>query len=350
MSKILKKIPWAIAIVLLIIVLILNIVYTMGITRDERIIVNKNNLIDISCSVLIAVAIIVVSQIIKKKSYIIKDKNFVFGIFVVIYIICQLLWIDNRYIALSADQKYTYELAAAMKDGNIQEYVANTNDVYGNISMTSYLECYPQQITLSFVWNILFHIFNSTAIVIIMQFNVFCNALTVVSTYLICNEISKKYKTNKYQGTILIFTFLPIFLLCVFAYGDIPGLAFSMLGLYFIIRHVNDKKIRYAIFSILSLTLACMVRTNSLIFVIAILIYLFLDMITKGDTKKTAKDILTRIAVVIGLIAMLIIPSTIIKNYYLSKLNLDKNGSFPASGWICMGIQEGECTSRMVQL
>ena len=343
MSKFLKKIPYVIGIVLLAYVLILNIIYTVELTLNEFVLVNINTIANIAIPALIMCLILLLSKTMKKVSHKINDKWFLFLGLIVIYIIVQLLWVDNRFIWPNADQRYTYQIAASMKDGNMEEVIANTNDIYGgNTSMRTYLECYPQQFTLAFVWNVLFHIFNSTNIGIILQFNVFCNAITAISTFLICKELSKKYNINKYLGVILIFTFLPIILLSIFVYGDIPGLAFSMLGTYLIIKYINDKKIRYAVFSALSLSLAYMIRTNILIFVIAILIYLFLDMISKEETKKTIKDIAVKIGVVIGLIIIVFTPEAIVKNYYVNKFNIDKEISFPMNGWICMGMLKGK--------
>ena len=343
MSKFLKKIPYVIGIVLLAYVLILNIIYTVELTLNEFVLVNINTIANIAIPALIMCLILLLSKTMKKVSHKINDKWFLFLGLIVIYIIGQLLWVDNRFIWPNADQRYTYQIAASMKDGNMEEVIANTNDIYGgNTSMRTYLECYPQQFTLAFVWNVLFHIFNSTNIGIILQFNVFCNAITAISTFLICKELSKKYNINKYLGVILIFTFLPIILLSIFVYGDIPGLAFSMLGTYLIIKYINDKKIRYAVFSALSLSLAYMIRTNILIFVIAILIYLFLDMISKGENKKTIKDIAVKIGVVIGLIIIVFTPEAIVKNYYVNKFNIDKEISFPMNGWICMGMLKGK--------
>ena len=331
MSKFLKKIPYAIGVVLIAYVLILNVIYTVELTVNEQALIDTNTIVNIAIPVLIMCLILFISKVMKKVSHKINDKWFLF------------LGLVN------ADQKYTYQIAASMKDGNMEEVIENNHDIYGgNVSMRTYLECYPQQFTLAFVWNILFHIFNSTNISIILQFNVFCNVITAISTFLICKELSKKYNINKYLGVILIFTFLPIILLSIFVYGDIPGLAFSMLGTYLIIKYINDKKIRYAVFSALSLSLAYMIRTNILIFVIAILIYLFLDMISKEENKKTIKDIAVKIGVAIGLVIIVFTPEAIVKNYYVNKLNLNKDISFPLNGWLYMGMEEGQCTSRMV--
>lgn len=349
MSKFLKKIPYIIGIILLVYVLILNVIYTVELTVNEKALINTNTIINIAIPALIMCLILFISKIMKKVSCKINDKWFFFLVLIVIYIIAQLIWVGNSFIQPNADQKYTYQIAASMKDGNMDEVIANTNDIYGgNVSMRTYLECYPQQFTLAFVWNILFSIFNSTDISVILQFNVLCNAITAISTFLICKELSKKYNVNKYLGIILTFTFLPIILLSIFVYGDIPGLAFSMLGTYLIIKYVNDKKIRYAIFSALSLSLAYMIRTNILIFVVAILIYLFLDMISKEENKKTIKDIAVKIGVAISLIIIVFTPEAIVKNYYVNKLNLNKDISFPLNGWLYMGMEEGQCTSRMV--
>ena len=79
-----------------------------------------------------------------------------------------------------------------------------------------------------------------------------------------------------------------------------------MLGLYFIIKYTSSKKIRYAVFSAISTSIAYMLRMNFLIFILATLIYLLLDLLNKENKKVILKKIL----VITGLILIVFLPSS----------------------------------------
>jgi len=210
---------------------------------------------------------------------------------------------------------------------------------YGNkIPNRIYLKCYPQQFTIAFVWSILFRIFGTTSLALIRYFNVICNGLTVLAIYLICTELSKKYNANKILGVLLIATFITLPLLSTFIYGDLSCIAFSLLAVYFIIKYTRCQKQRYALISAIFLSISYMIRVNTLIFLIAIFIYLILDII---ESEKKIEIIVKKALIIAGLIIIVVVPTTIVKNYYLKKYDLNKEKSFPITGWIYMGMQEG---------
>src|SRR5699024_5695668 len=128
--------------------------------------------------------------------------------------------------------------------------------------------------------------------------NILANILIVFSIYKIGVQLSKKYRINKILLFILILTFISLPMLSTFIYGDIPSLALCLLSVYFMMRYTETKKWQYPVFASLLTMLAYMMRMNSLIFIIATVIYLLLNLF-KGITKKPWKESLLATAVII---------------------------------------------------
>ena len=334
MNKFLKTIIWGVGIISLVIVIILNLTTYSYIKINEMVTTYTNNiLIIISLAILIAI-IFSICKIIKFCLKNVRKKYLIFGLFILLYVIIQIVWINAREAYPACDQDTAYQLAVAMKENRVEDYVKNSCTYGSELSNTIYLERYNQQFTLSFIWSLLFRILNSTDVLIIQYFNILCNALLGIIIFLICKELSTKYKINKYLAMFLYFTFLSIPLLSTFIYGDLSGMAFAMLGVYLLMKYTRKRKIRYAVYASISTALAYMFRMNILIFIIAMVIYLILDLLSK---KENAKNIITKIIVIIGFCVISMLPSTLTKIYYCKKCGLDVNKTFPATGYFLMG-------------
>lgn len=170
--------------------------------------------------------------------------------------------------------------------------------------------------------------------------NVISIILIVFSVYKISKFLSKKYETNNTLLLILTLTFISLPMLATFVYGDIPSLALCLLSVYFIMKYTETKQIRYAIISSFATMVAYMLRMNSLIFVIATVIYLLLNLFN-GITKKVWKENMLNIVIILVYIFISIIPSSLVKSYYLDKYNLDKNKEYPNISYILMAMEEG---------
>ncbi len=339
MNKVLKKIIYIIGLILLIIVLALNLIYTSNMKKNEVVVVNQNTFIYLASSILISLAILIICKKLKLKSNKIKKKYIIFGILIYVYVVVQVFLIKNYSVKPSADQKTTYGLAIAINEGNIGEFLDTGTTYQGAVINRIYIERYQQQFTLAFIWSLIFRILNSTDFLIIEYLNIVGNVITVISIFMMCKELSKKYSVNKYLAVTLILTFVSIPLLVTFVYGDFSGLGLAMLGTYFIMRYCGERKWKYLIFSIISMALSYMLRMNSLIFILAIMIYLFLDLIS---SKEKAKIILTKIVAIMCFAVLTLMPATLVKNYFLSKEGLDKNKSFPKTGYFYMGMTESD--------
>ena len=91
--------------------------------------------------------------------------------------------------------------------------------------------------------------------------------------------------------------------------------------------------------------ISAMERMNNLIFIIAIAIYLILNIleIKKVDLKNIEKLIQVGIKIlcVIMFVIVAIIPSNILKGVLSKKYNLNPEKTFPTTGFLAMGMQEG---------
>ena len=140
----------------------------------------------------------------------------------------------------------------------------------------------------------------------------------------------------------IIYTFISLFLLNTFIYGDIPSLALSMIAMYEAMKYKEENKPKHIIFSSLLMSIAYMFRMNSAIFVIAISIYLLLNLLygIKEHNIVTAKEVIVRLLLVVLFVVITLLPATIVKNYYINKYNLDKNKQYPMISYLLIGMEE----------
>lgn len=335
MNKICKGIIFGIALVLLITVLILNLIFNVQIDAGEAVFTNINGIMYIGASIIIAITLYIINIKLEKNKIPKTVKYIIFEIIVIIYFIMQIVWITYRNSVPAVDQKTTYKFAVDM----VKDIGAISDTTYGvKIPNTIYMQEYQQQFTTAFLWSILFRIFSSTNYVIVEYFNALCNCITVIAIFLITKQISKKHKANKYLSMTLILTFITLPLLSTFVYGDESGLAFSLLGVYLLMKYVETKKYRWALLSAISISISYILRMNFLIFIIASGIYLILDLIKE---KLVLKTIFTKIVTIIIFLAICMLPAIFIKNYCVKKYNLDKDATFPVTGYLLMGMTNG---------
>ena len=173
---------------------------------------------------------------------------------------------------------------------------------------------------------------------------VICNMLIVIFLYKIGKQLSKEYKVNFVLLMLLSLTFLTLPMLSTFVYGDIPGLAFALISIYFIMKYMETKKLKHLVFSAFFMAISYMLRMNSLIFIIAIVIYLALNFLKELHNRSWEKNIL-EILIIAMYIAIAMLPSTIVKNYYINKYNIDKEKNYPIQSFLLFSMSDGPRSS-----
>lgn len=338
-----KKVIYLIGILFLSTVLILNLIFTTELDASECTTTVFNNFIYIIFVVVLAILICFVAKIINENLY--KDdsekkqkiRKHLFITTLIIYILFNIIWVLVVNPKVVGDSVHVCNLAQTFYRGNFEEFLPNLT--YLGIPLREYMQVYPHQISLAFVYSIFFSIIHFDIMEVLRILNIIGNIAIVIALYKINNQLSKKYKNNKVLLLTLILTFLSLPILLTFIYGDIPSLALCLFAVYFMMKYTETQNIKYPIFASIFTMVAYMMRMNSLIFIIATVIYLTLNLLKDFSTKECKKNVLN-IMVLVAYIAISIMPASLIKNYYFAKFNLDKNKTYPIISYFLMGMEE----------
>lgn len=340
-----KKIIYFFGIVFLAIVVILNLVFTANLDASEHISINFNSFFYVAGLVFLGLFIFWITKLIYKHLFNDTEQKskkelriFLFVAALSLYLLFSVLWIIFVVPGVGGDQIHACNLAQTFYRGNVEEFLPNLT--YAGIPLRDYMQAYHQQISLAFVFSILFKIIHFDQFMILRGFNIICNLLIVFALYKICKQLSKKYKTNKVLLFTLILTFISLPMLATFIYGDIPSLALCLFAVYFMMRYTETKEIKYPIFASLLTMVAYMMRMNSLIFIIATVIYLLLSLFKEIKANSWKKNLLN-IAIIGMYIVVSILPSSLVKNYYLDKYAMDKSKAYPNISYFLMAMEEG---------
>ncbi len=339
-----KKIIYIFGILFLSIVVILNFIFTANLDANEHITINFNSFLYVVGLILLGLFIFFICKYINNNLYNTENckhpklKKYLPIIALLIYLIFLILWPILVRPGIVGDSGTVCDIAKAIYNNNLKEAFESSSYASG-ISLGNYFQSYHHQITLAFIYSIFFKIIHFGEAGPLRVLNVLAIILTIFSLYKINVQLSKKYKTNKVLMFVLILTFASLPMFSTFIYGDIPALSLCLLSVYFTMRYTETKKIKYIIFSGLLTMVAYMMRMNSLIFVIATVIYLLLNLF-KEITKKSWKENLLNAFLIIIYIVISIVPSSLVQNYYLNKYNLDKNKSYPIISYILMAMED----------
>ena len=336
-----KKIIYGFTILFLVIIVILNIIFTTYLDTSEQAIIQTNHFWYMIGLVLVGMVIYFVAD--KLDRYVYSDKNekirkkLKIGAFT-LYILLNILWVIFINPKVIGDSVHVCNLAQTFYRNNPEEFLQNPT--YIGVTLKEYMQAYPHQITLAFVYSIFFRIIHFDIMEILRVLNVLGNIGIVIALYKINQQIAKKYKTNKVRLGILILTFISLPMLSTYIYGDIPSLALCLFSVYFMMRYTETKKMIYPISASILTMIAYMMRMNSLIFIIATVIYLLLN-IFKENIKKEWKERVVYTEVMVMYIMISIIPSILVKEYYFQKYDLDKNKIYPNESYFLMAMEEG---------
>lgn len=340
----LKKIIFFFGVIFLAIVSILNLIFTSNLDELEHITTNYNSLIYIIGLLILGVAIFYTSKIINSKLCDEKDnvkkkkiRKILFILTIIIYALFNIIWCIFIRPAIVGDQIHACNLAQTFYSGNDKEFLPNVT--YAGIPLIEYMQAYHQQISLAFVFSIFFRIIHFDGIEILRILNIIGNIFILIALYKIGKQLNNKYKTNKVLLLFLITTFISLSMLSTFIYGDIPSIALCLFSVYFMMRYTETEEIKYPIISALLTMIAFMMRMNSLIFIIATVIYLLLN-ICNNIMQRTLKENFIKILVIIIYILISIIPSNLVKAYYINKYNLDTSKEYPNISYFLMAMEE----------
>ena len=259
----------------------------------------------------------------------------------------------------AADALSVYNAAA--------EWILGNTDIIHPTA--SYLSYYPQQIGLMAFLELLLRLWNLTGLDVPAW-----HFIKLVYVCLLCVAVLFQYRSLKYLWPenwepisccylVLVCCNLPMVMYSSFVYGEIPSFAALSLGLYLLLRllagcipahsvevSAPDKAVAShacavlnfvtvitALGTILFLALSVMLRKNSLIPVIAVLLVLLFEALRPGRNGKTRMGLIA-MAVCLVVTSVGILP--LVQKCYEHKAGNSLSSGVTAMSYFAMGMQE----------
>ena len=235
--------------------------------------------------------------------------------------------------------------------------LGNTDIIHPTVSYLSY---YPQQIGLMAFLELLLRIWNLTGLSVPAW-----HFIKLVYVCLLCGAIWFQYLSLQYLWPenyknisccylVLVCCNLPMIMYSSFVYGEIPSFAALSVGWYLLLRLLGSSspdssyrdnvspggssRIIFTGFgSILFLTLSVMLRKNSLIPIIAVLLVLLFEALRFGRSVRSRLCLLG-MAVCLAVTSVGILP--LVQKCYEKKAGNTLSSGVTAMSYLAMGMQE----------
>jgi hypothetical protein len=242
------------------------------------------------------------------------------------------IWVVITQLAPTSDPGKVYNIAMEWRRGNFSSFAEG-----------GYLFRYPFQAGIVLFYYFLSFIFGEGNYVGAQTVNV----AALVCIYFVLSNIYIFFWSNlKGMSNIIFLTFLawpPLFLYITYMYGILPGLACSVLAAYWAIKFFLTERYCYVILSSLFIGIATVLKMNCLIFLIAIICFLFYNILDSILAKKNyvKKGIISLSFMVFLCISVWGCNKSVDK--YVEQLSGYKmpEGEVLVS-WIAMGLSEAE--------
>lgn len=330
-----KKIILTCGILFLTVVVLLNMVFTANLNQAEQITILQNSIGYMLGIVALGIGIYSVTQVLDRHVSNRFKRYFLIGGWVV-YAVFLVLWVllVNPYIV--GDSIHVANLAQTFYSGDAQRFLPHLT--YAGIPLIAYMQAYPHQMTLAFVYSIFFRMIYFDVIELLRILNIVGIVLMVIALYKICQRFSKTYQVNQIRLAILALTFFTIPMLSTFVYGDIPSLGLCLFSVYFMMRYMETEKISYALGASILAMVAYMMRMNSLIFIIATMLY-FACYIIQHCFQKQWHKVRNMLGMLIVYVIIAIVPTSMVQMYYTQKYGLDKTKRYPYTSYLLMAME-----------
>ncbi len=309
LSNILSKCLQIFSILVIGAIFILNIFYNTTVSYDSNETISIESHFIKSLLFILLAAIIFFVFPFKEKLKKINEKH-LFLILTAIFTGMAIYLICNVDHIIRADALSTAESA--------QRFLNSDNTIFAK---GEYLYIYPHQIGLMLYKAVGYFFFADNAI------SFYTNFFLIIGINFFTFKISDLIFANRLTNNITIllsFFFLPQFFFILFAYGTIPGLFFVVLSIYFTLRFCKNRKYIDLILTIVSGAAAVFLRKNFLICIIAIVIFLCLDLLKRFSFKH--------LILIASVIILAIVPMSTLQSYF----NVEAKG-IPSTAWIAMG-------------
>lgn len=242
------------------------------------------------------------------------------------YTLCfGILWVKGAGCIPVGDQSSICTAAEGFRNG---DYSMLTRDSY-----EKYLFIHPHQLGLTALIELVFVLFGNGNFQAFEYLNCLGAAVCVYAGYRITRLLAKDQRGIVYYLLLSVCCF-PLFFYVTFVYGEIPSLTCSLLAAWMYLEYEKGEKIRYLAGCCITCALACLIRNNSLILLIAFVILLLVKGIGRRQWKAFGAAAL--------LILVFLISRQGLRSLYEERSGVKLNEGAPMVLYVAMGMQKGE--------
>lgn len=236
------------------------------------------------------------------------------------FLLC-MLWIVLSNTREGADQAQVLYAAKSFANGDFSKLAAD-----------KYMGMFPYQLPLALLYEPFYLLFGDVT-PFLWQF---INAFLICGIQYLLFLITKEFCDSKaYLNRLLLLQFLdlPLILYVAFIYGTVIGLVLGLAAVYLLLKYISGNRFRHLLLSCFFIACACLVRTNNLILLIAVIIIALIHACTRNKT------------------ALLVIPISIlfffggklaVEQIYEVRSGMEISKGEPASLNIAMGLSDNE--------
>lgn len=247
-------------------------------------------------------------------------KPYIVGLVSVYVYIISLIWVSYSHVAPGGDGAPLCSVAHRMITGN-----------FIDMKSTGYMVIFPHQFGLLSVIHLLFNLFGAGNYGVFQHLNAFCMPLLFYSGYKLLQLVCKEAEIVIYY-VFFYLGCLPLFLYVPFVYGEIMSITFTMVLMWQVVRYCKSGKKSCFLWGTAAIVLACIVRKNSLIVLVAAGIVLIIHSI-RNLKPWGAVWTLAMILAVSG-------SEQLIYAHYENISGIEVAGGVPYISWIRMGLQD----------
>ena len=207
---------------------------------------------------------------------------------------------------------------------------------YTMLDAGGYLAVYPHQLGLVAYFQLLNAFAGPNTYLLIQVCNVFALMACYYLLYRITGQLFGAGNVSVLCILLLFGCIQPLFYVS-FAYGNLVGLAAALGAIYFQLRYFAERKRSLALLSAGLIALSIALRSNHLVFLIAMAIFYLADAIFE-------KKRFSYCMVLLVFLANVLLAGLVNLGYHLASGREITKG-MPKALWIAMGMQEGERAS-----
>ena len=249
------------------------------------------------------------------------NTNILLTIVTILVVFISIIWIKSSNTTPTADQYTCAYFAHYFNEGN-----------YFGLNKGEYVAIYTQQLGLISLIRIIFSLFGDYNYRAFQIINVLALGLLVISGDMLIRNMHfniNKKKTEIYY-LLLMLLCIPLYIYTDFVYGEILTISFMFLTLWMLLTYLNKHKWYNLLICLIAGTISCLVRRNTIIFIIACTLILIIKVIIEHNRYVIASLITIILAGTL---------SFVIPNIQYGKYIPHDSKEMPATLHIAMGLQ-----------